>query len=150
MLHIWLLLSYVGFFRETMVHCLRALRTNHDMLLATMEVFVQEPSIEWLEFARKDERLNKNSHEGKPVTCLYYSCRNWIIVWEVCDSGLVLGVLLLMLSAVFTPDIYVLAVDSTFVFNWKEGLSVIAIFLDTRSKAQLMYKGACSQYGISA
>jgi hypothetical protein len=51
-----------------MVHCLRALRTNHDMLLATMEVFVQEPSIDWLQFACKDERLNKNLHEGKPVT----------------------------------------------------------------------------------
>jgi len=73
MLHVLLLLSYVGFFRETMVHCLRALRTNHDMLLATMEVFVQEPSVDWLEFACK---VNKNLHEGKPVTCLYYSCRN--------------------------------------------------------------------------
>jgi phosphatidylinositol kinase/protein kinase (PI-3 family) len=59
-----------------MVHCLRALRTNHDMLLATMEVFVQEPLIDWLEFACEDERLNKNLHEGKHVTCLCYSCRN--------------------------------------------------------------------------
>jgi hypothetical protein len=59
-----------------MLHCLRALRNNHDLLLATMEVFVQEPSIDWLEFASKDERLNKNLHEGKLVICLCYSCRN--------------------------------------------------------------------------
>lgn len=59
-----------------MVHCLHALRKNHDMLLATMEVFVQEPSIDWLEYASRDERINKNLHEGKRVTYLCYSCRN--------------------------------------------------------------------------
>ncbi|XP_021932903.1 DNA-dependent protein kinase catalytic subunit-like isoform X3 [Zootermopsis nevadensis] len=52
-----------GLFRETMVHCLRALRNNCHMLLATMEVFVQEPSIDWLEFASKHESLNKDTHE---------------------------------------------------------------------------------------
>lgn len=56
-------LEETGLFRETMIHCLRTLRNNHDMLLATMEVFVQEPSIDWLEFASRHESLNKNSHE---------------------------------------------------------------------------------------
>lgn len=54
-----------------MVHCLHALRNNCHMLLATMEVFVQEPSIDWLEFASKHEKLNKDSHEGKTTAYLY-------------------------------------------------------------------------------
>jgi hypothetical protein len=36
-----------------------------------MEVFVQEPSIDWLEFASKHEKLNKDSHEGKTTAYLY-------------------------------------------------------------------------------
>jgi phosphatidylinositol kinase/protein kinase (PI-3 family) len=55
----------LGLLRETMVHCLRALRNNYHMLLATMEVFVQEPSVDWLELASKHESLNKDSHKGK-------------------------------------------------------------------------------------
>lgn len=58
------LLLCLGLFRETMIHCLRTLRNNCDMLLATMEVFVQEPSIDWLEFASRHESLNNKSHEG--------------------------------------------------------------------------------------
>lgn len=66
----------LGLFRETMIHCLRTLRNNHDMLLATMEVFVQEPSIDWLEFASRHESLNKNSHEGNLAAYLHVSSRN--------------------------------------------------------------------------
>jgi len=54
-----------------MVHCLRALRNNHHMLLATMAVFVQEPSIDWLEFACGHESLNRDSHEGKVAVYLH-------------------------------------------------------------------------------
>ncbi|XP_069690626.1 DNA-dependent protein kinase catalytic subunit-like isoform X3 [Periplaneta americana] len=56
-------LEETGLFRETMIHCLRALRNNHDMLLATMEVFVQEPTMDWLDLASKHETLTKDSHE---------------------------------------------------------------------------------------
>ncbi|XP_063237602.1 DNA-dependent protein kinase catalytic subunit-like isoform X2 [Bacillus rossius redtenbacheri] len=42
-----------GVFYETMVCVLRAVRCNHDVLLATMEVFVQEPSLDWLDCAKK-------------------------------------------------------------------------------------------------
>jgi hypothetical protein len=59
-----------------MIHCLRALRNNHEMLLATMEVFVQEPSIDWLEFASRHESLNKNSHEGNFSAHLPVTSRN--------------------------------------------------------------------------
>nr|CAD7610677.1 unnamed protein product [Timema genevievae] len=52
-------LEQTGFLRESMIHVVRALRKNHSILLATMEVFVLEPSIDWLELARKQ---NKNIH----------------------------------------------------------------------------------------
>jgi hypothetical protein len=54
-----------------MVHCLNALRNNCYMLLATMEVFIQEPSVDWLVYASKHESLNKDSHEGKIAVYLY-------------------------------------------------------------------------------
>ncbi|PSN31542.1 hypothetical protein C0J52_27083 [Blattella germanica] len=50
-----------GLLRETMIHCLRTLRSRSDILLATMEVFVQEPSMDWLMFAR----INKDSERGE-------------------------------------------------------------------------------------
>ncbi|XP_071445533.1 DNA-dependent protein kinase catalytic subunit-like [Hetaerina americana] len=43
----------VGLMKETMIHTLRALQENHDILLATMDVFVKEPSVDWLDCARK-------------------------------------------------------------------------------------------------
>nr|CAD7199224.1 unnamed protein product [Timema douglasi] len=52
-------IEQTGFLRESMIHVVRALRKNHSILLATMEVFVLEPSIDWLELARKQ---NKNIH----------------------------------------------------------------------------------------
>lgn len=47
-----------GFIRETMIHCLRALRKSSSSILAALDVFIQEPSIDWLEFARM---LNKTA-----------------------------------------------------------------------------------------
>nr|CAH7756351.1 unnamed protein product [Callosobruchus chinensis] len=41
-----------GQFKSYMVHCLRALRENSRILLATMNVFIQEPSVDWLEHSR--------------------------------------------------------------------------------------------------
>ncbi|CAG9832446.1 unnamed protein product [Diabrotica balteata] len=40
-----------GPFREYMIHCLKCLRANSSSLLATMNVFIQEPSLDWLEHA---------------------------------------------------------------------------------------------------
>ncbi|PIK41530.1 putative DNA-dependent protein kinase catalytic subunit [Apostichopus japonicus] len=42
-----------GLLKNTMVHCLRALRQNHDLLLNTMDVFIKEPSVDWKQFADK-------------------------------------------------------------------------------------------------
>lgn len=47
-----------GLIKETMIHCLRALRRNKSSIVATLDVFIQEPSIDWWEFARM---LNKTA-----------------------------------------------------------------------------------------
>lgn len=40
-------LKETGLMEGTMVHTLRALRSNHDLLLCTMDVFIKEPSLDW-------------------------------------------------------------------------------------------------------
>ncbi|KAK5649276.1 hypothetical protein RI129_000305 [Pyrocoelia pectoralis] len=47
-----------GLFQETMIHCMRAFRKSSDILLSTMNVFVMEPSIDWLEFAHRSEQTS--------------------------------------------------------------------------------------------
>ena len=37
-----------GLMESTMIHVLRALRNNCDLLLNTMDIFVKEPSVDWL------------------------------------------------------------------------------------------------------
>ena len=36
-----------GTLKNVMVHTLRALRNNHELLLNTMDVFIKEPSLDW-------------------------------------------------------------------------------------------------------
>ncbi|XP_041364232.1 DNA-dependent protein kinase catalytic subunit-like [Gigantopelta aegis] len=48
-------LQIKGLFENTMVHVLRALRNNSDLLLNTMDVFVKEPSLDWMQFAEKQK-----------------------------------------------------------------------------------------------
>ena len=36
-----------GTLQGVMVHTLRALRNNHELLLNTMDVFIKEPSVDW-------------------------------------------------------------------------------------------------------
>ncbi|XP_047004978.1 DNA-dependent protein kinase catalytic subunit-like [Schistocerca americana] len=50
-----------GVIEETMVHVLRLLRNNHQILLATMKVFVQEPSLDWLFYAKRKSPGNVQS-----------------------------------------------------------------------------------------
>ncbi|XP_025836118.1 DNA-dependent protein kinase catalytic subunit-like [Agrilus planipennis] len=47
-----------GLFQETMIHSLRAFRKNRQVLLATMSVFLKEPSLEWLDYAKNSELKN--------------------------------------------------------------------------------------------
>lgn len=37
-----------GLFERTMVHALQALRDNADILLSTMDIFINEPSLDWI------------------------------------------------------------------------------------------------------
>lgn len=43
-----------GIFREVMVHSLEALRKNSSALLSTMNVFIEEPSLDWIENASRN------------------------------------------------------------------------------------------------
>lgn len=42
-----------GILGETMVHCLKAYKKEKEALLATMDVFIQEPSVDWMSFAER-------------------------------------------------------------------------------------------------
>jgi phosphatidylinositol kinase/protein kinase (PI-3 family) len=37
-----------GIFESSMLHTLRALRENNDLLLCTLDVFIKEPSMDWI------------------------------------------------------------------------------------------------------
>lgn len=52
-----------GQFRAYMIHCLKAMRKNSNSLLATMNVFIEEPSLDWLEHASRFEDVNRSNLE---------------------------------------------------------------------------------------
>ncbi|KAK6170524.1 hypothetical protein SNE40_018898 [Patella caerulea] len=54
-----------GLLESTMVHTLRALRIDYDLLVNTMDVFVKEPSLDWLNFAEKqmNEKMGPDDDE---------------------------------------------------------------------------------------
>lgn len=54
-------LTVNGKLKQTMVHALRALRKDKQILLATMNIFVLEPSVDWLQNARKSAPSGMNS-----------------------------------------------------------------------------------------
>lgn len=55
-----------GTLQSVMIHTLRALRSNHDLLLNTMDVFIQEPSLDWQVYARKQAKTQGiNAEEQK-------------------------------------------------------------------------------------
>nr|XP_034312493.1 DNA-dependent protein kinase catalytic subunit [Crassostrea gigas] len=53
-----------GLMESTMIHTLRALRNNCDLLLNTMDIFVKEPSVDWLVNAEK--QMNEMKVEVSP------------------------------------------------------------------------------------
>ncbi|XP_046395507.1 DNA-dependent protein kinase catalytic subunit-like [Ischnura elegans] len=55
----------VGLIKESMIHALRSFQENYEILLATVDVFVKEPSVDWLDQARK-----KSKKEGVPASKL--------------------------------------------------------------------------------
>lgn len=36
-----------GLMESTMIHTLRALQEDYDLLLNTMDIFIKEPSLDW-------------------------------------------------------------------------------------------------------
>ncbi|XP_066140487.1 DNA-dependent protein kinase catalytic subunit-like [Euwallacea fornicatus] len=50
-----------GALRDVMIDCLKSLRVNVGPLLATMNVFAQEPSVDWLEHAKRFHAVDQSS-----------------------------------------------------------------------------------------
>lgn len=50
-----------GLFSQTMIHTLNALKCNRDALLATMNIFIQEPSLDWKEYASQYFKIHDES-----------------------------------------------------------------------------------------
>ncbi|XP_067044034.1 DNA-dependent protein kinase catalytic subunit-like isoform X2 [Acropora muricata] len=64
-INLMLPLKESGTLQSVMVHTLRALRSNHELLVNTMDVFIKEPSLDWQVFARKQARAHgKNTDDG--------------------------------------------------------------------------------------
>ncbi|CAF0815340.1 unnamed protein product [Brachionus calyciflorus] len=49
-----------GLFESSMLHCLNALRENNDLLMCILDVFIKEPSIDWIGSAIKIAKKNLN------------------------------------------------------------------------------------------
>lgn len=47
---------FVGTFRATMIHALKAFKKDQEILLQAMKVFIQEPSMDWEEQSLKLRR----------------------------------------------------------------------------------------------
>lgn len=60
-LHIIDPLRETGFIEHTMIHCLRALRKQKHIVASTMSVFINEPSVDWLEYARSQQNTGEQS-----------------------------------------------------------------------------------------
>lgn len=59
-----------GRFKESMVKCLYALRKNSQPLIATLNVFIEEPSLEWVEYASRfqgDEESNVKWYPSEKI-----------------------------------------------------------------------------------
>jgi phosphatidylinositol kinase/protein kinase (PI-3 family) len=41
-------LEHAGLLEASMLHTLRALRENNDLLMCILDVFIKEPSIDWI------------------------------------------------------------------------------------------------------
>ncbi|XP_072042849.1 DNA-dependent protein kinase catalytic subunit-like [Amphiura filiformis] len=56
-----------GLLQNTMVHTLRALRQNHELLINTMDVFVKEPSLDWKKNAQKQADVGQGQADPDDV-----------------------------------------------------------------------------------
>jgi hypothetical protein len=49
-----------------MIHALKALKKDQEILLQAMNVFIQEPSMDWEEQSLKLRRFGNNGNEPEP------------------------------------------------------------------------------------
>ncbi|XP_061175418.1 DNA-dependent protein kinase catalytic subunit-like [Saccostrea echinata] len=61
-----------GLMESTMIHTLRALRNNCDLLLNTMDIFVKEPSVDWLINAEKQMNEMKGDESPEEEDVMWY------------------------------------------------------------------------------
>jgi DNA-dependent protein kinase catalytic subunit len=54
--NVMLPLQEKGLMEGVMIHCLQALRSQAELLLTTMDVFIKEPSLDWKKFAEKQKQ----------------------------------------------------------------------------------------------
>ncbi|GAU90192.1 DNA dependent Protein Kinase catalytic subunit [Ramazzottius varieornatus] len=64
-----------GKYQQTMIHALRALRKERQILMATMDVFIQEPSMDWLSNARR-----VSAKEATPTSDLTWFAKDKIAI----------------------------------------------------------------------
>lgn len=59
-----------------MIHALKAIKKDQEILLQAMKVFIQEPSMDWAEQSLKLNRFENNGDElDEPeLGDIYYSC----------------------------------------------------------------------------
>lgn len=63
-----------GLMESTMIHTLRALRNNCDLLLNTMDIFVKEPSVDWMVSTHTcNTELFRLCLKDMIVLCIYHS-----------------------------------------------------------------------------
>ncbi|KAL9649605.1 hypothetical protein ABK040_003282 [Willaertia magna] len=51
----------IGWYMENMVHVLSALHSNRHLLLNTMDVFIKEPLVDWLKYAKRNPQFYSES-----------------------------------------------------------------------------------------
>lgn len=63
----------VGIFKQTMIKSLRQIRVNKDLIISLMDIFIQEPTVNWLEMVQDkcDKREEKcDDSLWTPENCL--------------------------------------------------------------------------------
>jgi len=72
-------INNLGFICETMVHTLKILIDNREMILSVMQVFINDPSADWIKLA-KNETLRINEDFGSKRVQWFHKKKN--TVWQ--------------------------------------------------------------------
>nr|XP_018915697.1 PREDICTED: DNA-dependent protein kinase catalytic subunit-like [Bemisia tabaci] len=83
-----------GLLRESMVSALKCQKDNQHVLLATMQVFIQEPSMDWFENAHRLAQKQSGESDGSKSRSNYFkdaqdsfSLRNIELAWKKLEGG---------------------------------------------------------------